>query len=119
MTTTAKTTAALKRKSDHDDVFINILNAVNDSIGKGTEFNNNLIDDPGATLANIVTKTRRCSYSQTKYYLELLAVQGFVTINVYQRKRARKKGRDIQRQSTVTIVKITDKGYKYLLLLSR
>ena len=38
-----------------------------------------------------------------------------MTIGVYQKKRARKKGRKIKR-STVTTVKITDEGYKYLFL---
>jgi hypothetical protein len=51
--------------------------------------------------------------STNKHYLQLLADQGLVTVGVYQKKRARKKGRKIKR-STVTTVKITDKGYKYL-----
>jgi predicted transcriptional regulator len=77
-----------------------------------TEYNNNLIDYPGATLTKIVTTTR-LSYPQIKHYLQLLADQGLVTVGIYQKKRSRKKGRKIKR-STVTTVKITDKGYKYL-----
>ncbi len=59
-------------------------------MGKGTEYNNNLIDDPGASLAKIVTMTH-LTYPQTKRYLQLLADQGLVTVTTYQRKRARKK----------------------------
>jgi predicted transcriptional regulator len=92
-----------------------ILNAINESIGGGLEYNNKLIDDPGATLSRIVTRCR-LPYPHTKHYLQLLSDRGLVTIDTYQRKRARKRGRDIKRP-TVTIVKITDKGYKYLLLL--
>jgi predicted transcriptional regulator len=106
------TTPALKRRFEHD-VLVNILNAINESIGKGTEYNNNLIDDPGASLAKIVTMTR-LSYPQTKQYLQLLADQGLITITAYQRKRAHKKRSEVKRQSTVTTVKVTDKGYKYL-----
>ena len=93
-------------------LFPEIIRAISENIGKGTEYNNNLIDDPGATLTKIVTSTR-LSYPQIKHYLELLADQGLVTVGVYQKRRARKKGRKIKR-STVTTVKITDKGYKYL-----
>jgi hypothetical protein len=82
-------------------------------MGKGHEYNLGLIDDPGATLANIVTKTH-LNYPQTKRYLQLLADQGLVIVATYQRKRARKNGRTIKRQSTVTTAKITNKGYKYL-----
>jgi hypothetical protein len=39
-----------------------------------------------------------------------------VTVGIYHRKRRiRKKGREIKRRLTVTTVKVTDKGYKYLL----
>jgi predicted transcriptional regulator len=92
----------------------NILNAINESMGEGLEYNNKLIDDPGATLTRIVTRCR-LPYRHTKHYLQLLADQGLVTIDTYQRKRARKSGRDIKRPTVMT-VKITDKGYKYLLL---
>lgn len=112
-TTTKAATAALKRKFNHYYVFVNILNAINESLGKGTEYNLGLIDDPGATIAKIITKTH-LNYPQTKRYLQLLADQGLVTVSTYQRKRARKNGRVIKRQSTVTTVKITDRGYKYL-----
>jgi predicted transcriptional regulator len=91
-----------------------VLNAINESRGEGLEYNNKLIDDPGATLTKIVTRSR-LSYPLTKHYLELLSDQGLVTIDIYQRKRARKKGRDIKR-TTVMTFKITDEGYKYLLL---
>jgi predicted transcriptional regulator len=91
-----------------------ILNAINESMGEGLEYNNKLIDDSGATLTRIVTRCR-LSYPHTKRYLQLLADQGLVTIDTYQRKRARKRGRDIKRPTVMT-VKITDKGYKYLLL---
>lgn len=89
-----------------------ILNAINEGIGEGLEYNNKLIDDPGATLTRIITRCR-LSYPTTKHYLRLLSDQGLVTIDIYQRKRARKKGRDIKRPTVMT-VKITDKGYKYL-----
>lgn len=82
-------------------------------MGKGNEYNLNLINDPGATLAKITTITH-LSYSQAKQYLQILADQGLVMVTTYQRKRARKNGRKIMRQSTVTTVKITNKGYKYL-----
>ncbi len=91
-----------------------ILNAINEGIGEGLEYNNKLIDDPGATLTRIVTRCR-LSYPHTKHYLGLLADQGLVTVDIYQRKRARKKGRDIKRPTVMT-AKITDKGYKFLLL---
>lgn len=106
------TSAAIKRRFEHD-LLINTLNAINESMGKGTEYNNNLIDDPGASLANIVSTTR-LRYPKTRQYLQILANQGLVTVTTYQRKRARKNGRMVKRQSTVTTVKITDKGYKYL-----
>lgn len=112
-TTTETAGASLKRKFEHD-VLINILKAVNESIGKGTEYNNNLIDDPGASLAKIVSSTR-LSYPQTRQYLQLLADQGLVIVTNCQKKRARKMGREVKRQSAVVIVKVTDEGYKYLL----
>lgn len=117
-TTTTTTTgtagaSSLKRKFEHD-VLINILKAVNESIGKGTEYNNNLIDDPGASLAKIVSSTR-LSYPQTRRYLQLLADQGLVIVTNCQKKRARKMGREVKRQSAVVTVKVTDEGYKYLL----
>jgi hypothetical protein len=97
-------------------VFIDILNAISESMGKGLEYNLNLIDDPGATLAK-VTSITRLTYPQTRRYLQLLADQELVSIGIYRRKRrTRKKGREIKRRLTVTTVKITDKGYKYLLL---
>jgi predicted transcriptional regulator len=84
-------------------------------MGKGLEYNLNLIDDPGATLAKITSRTR-LTYPQTRRYLQLLADQGLVTVGIYHRKRRiRKKGREIERRRlTITTVKITDKGYKYL-----
>jgi predicted transcriptional regulator len=91
-----------------------VLNAINESRGEGLEYNNKLIDDPGATLTKIVTRSR-LSYPLTKHYLRLLSEQGLVTIDIYQRKRARKKGRDIKRPTVMTF-KITDEGYNYLLL---
>jgi DNA-binding transcriptional regulator LsrR (DeoR family) len=93
-----------------------MLNAISESMGKGLEYNLNLIDDPGATLAKVTSRTR-LTYPQTRRYLQLLADQGLVTVGIYRRKRrTRKKGREIKRRLTVTTVKITDKGYKYLLL---
>jgi hypothetical protein len=47
--------------------------------------------------------------STTKHYLLLLADQGLVTIGIYRKRRAQKKGRDIKRP-TGTTIKITDKG---------
>ncbi len=85
-------------------------------MGEGLEYNLNLIDDPGATLAKITSRAR-LTYPQTRQYLQLLADQGLVTVGIYHRKRRiRKKGREIRRRRlTVTTVKVTDKGYKYLL----
>ena len=83
-------------------------------MGKGHEYNLNLIDDPGATLAKITTITH-LSYPQTKDYLQLLANQGLVTIEICRRrKRTRKKGRDIKRRLNITTFKVTDEGYRYL-----
>lgn len=114
MTSTTTTTTALKRKFNHD-VFINILNAINDSIGKGLEYNLGLIDNPSATLAKVVTRTH-LTYPQTRQYLQLLADQGLVSIDICHRKRrTRKKGRELKRQLNIITVKVTDKGYKYLL----
>lgn len=83
-------------------------------MGRGTEYNNNLIDDPGASLAKIVSSPR-LSYPQTRQYLQLLADQGLVIVTTRQKKRARKMGREVKRQSAVVTVKVTDEGYKYLL----
>ncbi|MGH9989162.1 MAG: hypothetical protein ACREAS_01860, partial [Nitrososphaera sp.] len=102
------------RKRSKPEILTDVLNAINESRGEGLEYNNKLIDDPGATLTKIVTRSR-LSYPLTKHYLELLSDQGLVTIDIYQRKRARKKGRDIKRPTVMTF-KITDEGYKYLLL---
>lgn len=93
-------------------LFSLIIRAISENIGNDTEYNNNLIDDLSAILTKIVTRTR-LSYPQIKHYLQLLADQGLVTVGIYQKKRATKKGRKIKR-STVTTIKITDKGYKYL-----
>jgi predicted transcriptional regulator len=109
------TTPTKKITAFGDDslLFPVIIRAISENIGKGTEYNNNLIDDPGATLTKLVTTTR-LSYPQLRHYLQLLAEQELVTVGVYQKKGARrKKGRLITRP-TVTTVKVTDKGYKYL-----
>ena len=113
-TTTTNTTPTKKITAFGDDslLFPLIIKAISQNIAKGTEYNNNLIDDPGATLTKIVTTTQ-LTYPQIKHYLQLLADQGLVTIDVYQKKRARRKGKELKRQ-TVMAVKITDKGYKYL-----
>ena len=37
-------------------------------MGKGLEYNLNLIDDPGATLAKVTSRTR-LTYPQTRRYL--------------------------------------------------
>ena len=113
-TTTTNTTPTKKITAFGDDslLFPLIIKAISENIAKGTEYNNNLIDDPGATLTKIVTTTK-LTYPQIKHYLQLLADQGIVTIDVYQKKRARRKGKELKRQ-TVMAVKITDKGYKYL-----
>ena len=115
MTATTTTTTPTKKITAFGDdslLFPLIIKAISENIGKGTEYNNNLIDDPGATLTKIVTRTR-LTYPQIKYYLQLMADRGLVTIGVYQKRRVRRKGRKIKRL-TVTTVKITDKGYKYL-----
>jgi len=112
--TTIPTAQKATAFSDNSLLFPEIIKAISENIGKGTEYNNNLIDDPGATLTRIVTRTR-LSYPQVRHYLQLLADQELVTVGVYQKKRPTKKGRKLKR-STVTTVKITDKGYKYLFL---
>ena len=111
-TTTTTPTKKITVFGDDSILFPLIIRAISENIGRGTEYNNNLIDDPGATLTKIVTRTR-LSYPQIKYYLELLSDQGLVTVGIYQKKKATKKGKKIKR-STVTTVKITHKGYKYL-----
>ncbi len=111
-TTTTTSTKKITAFGDDSLLFPLIIRAISENIGKGTEYNNNLIDDPGATLTKIVTGTR-LTYPQIKYYLQLLADQGLVTVGVYQKKRARKKGKELKRRTVMT-VKITDKGYKYL-----
>jgi predicted transcriptional regulator len=110
MTTTTPT--KITAFGDDSLLFPLIIKAISENMGKGTEYNNNLIDDPGATLTKIVTRTR-LSYPHIKHYLQLLADQGLVTVSVYQKRRARKKGKEIKRPTVMT-VKITDKGYKYL-----
>ena len=112
--TTTTTTPSKKMTAFGDDsrLYPLIIRAISENVGRGTEYNNNLIDDPGATLTKIVTRTR-LSYPQIKHYLELLSDQGLVTVGVYQKRRARKKGRKAMRP-TVTTVKVTHKGYKYL-----
>jgi predicted transcriptional regulator len=115
MTTTTTTTTPTKKITAFGDdslLFSLIIKAISENIGTGTEYNNNLIDDPGATLTKIVTTTR-LSYPQLKHYLQLLADQELVIVGVYQKKRVRKKGKELKRQTVMT-VKITDKGYKYL-----
>ncbi len=88
-------------------------------MGKGQEYNLGLIDDPGATLANIINTTH-LSYPQTRKYLHLLANQGLVTIDIcHRKKKTRKKGRELKRRLTVVTVKVTDKGYRYLHLLQQ
>jgi hypothetical protein len=86
--------------------------ATNDSIGEGLEYNNKLIEDPGATLTRIVTRCRLshppqntiCGFCLTKAWLLLI---------LSKEKSKEKKGRKIKRPTVMT-VKITDKGYKYL-----
>jgi hypothetical protein len=62
MTATTSTTPTKKVTAfsdDDDDTFLFslIIKAISENMGKGTEYNNNLIDDPGATLTKIVTRT--------------------------------------------------------------
>jgi predicted transcriptional regulator len=91
-----------------------ILNAINDNIGKGAAYNNNIIDDPGATISNIAS-TARLDFPRTKLYLQLLADQGLIMIEAVQRKRAPKRNKRRRNISkTVTTVKLTEKGYEYL-----
>ncbi len=115
MTSVTRPRRTTKVSAFGDDtlLFPLILRAISENIGKGTEYNNNLIDDPGATLTKIVTRCH-LSYPRTKHCLQLLADQGLVTVDICQKRRARKKGREIKRPTVMT-VKITDKGYKYLL----
>ncbi len=106
-------TVSIKRKFEND-LYISILNAISESVGRGHEYNLDLIDDPGATLANITTITH-LSYSQAKQYLQILADQGLVTIEIcHRRKRTRKKGREIKKRLNITTFKVTDEGYKFL-----
>jgi hypothetical protein len=86
------------RKRREPKIFTDILNAINEGIGEGLEYNNKLIDDPGVTLTKIVTRCRLSisthTRTRTKHYLGLLADQGLVTIGIYQKKRRTwKKGR--------------------------
>ena len=115
MISVTRPTRSTKVSAFGDDslLFPLILRAISENIGKGTEYNNNLIDDPGATLTKIVTRCH-LSYPRTKHCLQLLIDQGIVTVVICQKRRARKKGREIKRPTVMT-VKITDKGYKYLL----
>lgn len=115
MTSVTRPPRTTKVSAFGDDtlLFPMILRAISENIGKGTEYNNNLIDDPGATLTKIVTRCH-LSYPRTKHCLQLLADQGLVTVDICQKRRAQKKGREIKRPTVMT-VKITDKGYKYLL----
>jgi hypothetical protein len=55
-TSHTKKTAAL---GEYSLLFPIIIRAISENIGKGTEYNNNLIDDPGATLTKIVTATKQ------------------------------------------------------------
>lgn len=83
-------------------------------MGRGHEYNLNLINDPGATLANITTITH-LSYSRAKQYLQILADQGLVTIEIcHRRKRIRKKGREIKRRLDIKTFKVTDEGHRFL-----
>jgi predicted transcriptional regulator len=83
-------------------------------MGRGNEYNLNLIDDPGATLAKITTITH-LSYLQAKQYLQILAGQELVTIEIcHRRKRTRKKGREIKRQLNIMTFKVTDEGHRFL-----
>jgi DNA-binding transcriptional ArsR family regulator len=115
-TTTSSTIPTKKVTAFGDDslLFPVIIRAISENIGKGTEYNNNLIDDSGATLTKIVTATK-LSYPELKHSLRLLSDQGLVTVGVYQKKRMRrrKKGGKLIR-TTVTTAKVTHKGYKYL-----
>jgi predicted transcriptional regulator len=115
MTSVTRPRRTTKVSAFGDDtlLFPLILRAISENIGKGTEYNNNLIDDPGATLTKIVIRCH-LSYPRTKHCLQLLADQGLITVDICQKRRARKKGREIKRPTVMT-VKITDKGYKYLL----
>ena len=111
--TTTTNTKKLTAFGEDSLLFPEIIRAISENIGKGTEYNNNLIDDPGATLTKLVTTTK-LTYPQLRQYLQLLADQELVIVGVYQKKRARtKKGRKTTRP-TVTTVKVTHKGYKYL-----
>jgi predicted transcriptional regulator len=108
------TAAASIRRKFENDVYISILNAISESVGRGHEYNLNLIDDPGATLANITTITH-LSYLQAKQYLQILADQGLVIIQVCpRRRRTRKKGREIKKRLNITTFKVTDEGYRFL-----
>ncbi len=84
--TTTTPTKKITAFGEDSLLFSEIIRAISENIGKGTEYNNNLIDDPGATLTKIVTTTR-LSYPQIKHYLQLLADQELVTVGVCQKKR--------------------------------
>jgi hypothetical protein len=61
MTTTTTTTTPTKKITAFGDdslLFSLIIKAISENIGTGTEYNNNLIDDPGATHKD-------CNYNTT------------------------------------------------------
>ncbi len=111
--TTIRTAKKATGFGDDSLLFPKIIKVVSENVGKGTEYNNNLIDDPGTTLTKIVTRTR-LSYPQIKHYLQLLANEGLVTVGVYQKKRKRRRNGGKLIRTTVTTAKVTHKGYKYL-----
>ena len=115
-TTTTKATIPIGKITAFGEdslLFPEIIRTIIENIGKGTEYNNNLIDDPGATLTKIVSGTG-LSYPQVRQYLKLLADQGLVTVGIYQKKRMRRRKGGRLIRTTVTTAKITHKGYKYL-----
>jgi predicted transcriptional regulator len=116
MTTTTTPATPIKKITAFGEdslLFPEIIRAISENIGKGTEYNNNLIDDPGATLTKIVTRTG-LSYPQIRQYLQILADQGLVTVGVYQKKRKKRRNGGKLIRTTVTTAKVTHKGYKYL-----
>jgi hypothetical protein len=57
ITITTPSTTKVTVFGDDSLLYLLITRSISENISKGTEYNNNLIHDPGATLTKIVTRT--------------------------------------------------------------
>ena len=57
ITITTPSTTKVTVFGDDSLLYLLIIRAISENIGKDTEYNNNLIHNPGATLTKIVTRT--------------------------------------------------------------